>query len=203
MDDAALIFERVRESTLISTRCNNIDHGTLLGGVSLDAAINLAHSRLLSGQWSEAATTYAACVRVAPVKLTGGMFTSAKATSIQARRADIYHWLARAHYGAKNTQGAKRALAAAIHMQPNSLALRCHCIRGVQNSIVFLSLQCLIWRYSLLPIQVPYFCLIVLWSGRVGHLVFHFHLQTWQHHCTVKPNAPLICLASQKKYSRG
>lgn len=140
MDDAALIFERVQEGTSIiasssnahSTSCKRTDCGILQGaGISLDAAINLAHSRLLSGQCSEAAEGYAACARATPVKLTGGIFTLKEVASTQTRRADIHHWLARAHHGTNNSQGAQHALAAAIHMQPNNLTYRCHCILRV------------------------------------------------------------------------
>jgi tetratricopeptide (TPR) repeat protein len=131
LDDAALIFERVRENSLgpnppitsvADVNSNVAIRSCALGpGIAWGAAINLAHSHLLSRRWAEAAVGYAACVRAAPVA-----GTSLRPTVIQAKRADLNHWLARARHGANCSNGANRALSAAIHLRPSDHLLRFH-----------------------------------------------------------------------------
>mmetsp|Transcript_20880 Transcript_20880/g.69076 ORF Transcript_20880/g.69076 Transcript_20880/m.69076 type:complete len:951 (+) Transcript_20880:977-3829(+) len=126
LDDSMLIFERVQEKLVAGSKasCGDSAIDRDASCSVLDAAINLAHSRLLAGKWLEAAANYATCAKVLIAMSAGKMFVPCSA---QTRRADVYHWLARACHGANEAQGARRALAAAIHLQPGNLAFRCHC----------------------------------------------------------------------------
>ena len=141
LNDATVIFERMQERSIASEPAITT-HSMLRGGPAIshdsqrgacflvDAAINLAHSHLLAGQSSEAVAGYTTCVKIVLPMLVG----EAIPPSIQASRADLYHWLARACYGTRDDQSARRALASAIHMQPMNFVFRCHCIARVEHS---------------------------------------------------------------------
>jgi tetratricopeptide (TPR) repeat protein len=141
LNDATVIFERMQERSIASEPAITT-HSMLRGGPAIshdsqrgacflvDAAINLAHSHLLAGQSSEAVAGYTTCVKIVLPMLVG----EAIPPSIQASRADLHHWLARARYGTHDDQGARRALASAIHMQPMNFVFRCHCIARVEHS---------------------------------------------------------------------
>lgn len=128
LDDAALIFERVRENTLgfspsIVSDADAVvtsQPSTLSPSIAWGAAVNLAHAHLLSRRWAEAAVGYAACVKAVPV-----VGISLDPATLQTKRADLNHWLARARHGANNITGASRALSAAIHLRPGDHLLRC------------------------------------------------------------------------------
>lgn len=128
LDDAALIFERVRENTLgfspsIVSGADAVvtsQPSTLSPSIAWGAAVNLAHAHLLSRRWAEAAVGYAACVKAVPV-----VGISLHPATLQTKRADLNHWLARARHGANNITGASRALSAAIHLRPGDHLLRC------------------------------------------------------------------------------
>jgi len=113
LDDAAIIFERLRESTLGSSRSQSC-------GVSWGTAVNLAHAYCLTGRWTEAASVYAECFRMPPTQVAGiplGM------SMIQPKQADLNHWLSDAWRGSENA-GARWARAAATHLRPNDLQFR-------------------------------------------------------------------------------
>ena len=74
-----------------------------------DATINLAHCYLMRGRWSDAAAGYVAFARSRPM---------------QHLQASVKLWLSRAYHGTGNTQLARRAVAAATHLQPSNLAFR-------------------------------------------------------------------------------
>jgi len=117
-DDAALIFEQLQDITIrdLTSGCSR-DHqdSSMLARALMDVAVNLGHAHLLSGRWSEAIRAY----------------NTASATPERAR-ASLKQWLSRAQHGVNNAPAARRALAAAIHMQPNEIVIRCYCIfRGV------------------------------------------------------------------------
>mmetsp|Transcript_612 Transcript_612/g.1810 ORF Transcript_612/g.1810 Transcript_612/m.1810 type:complete len:512 (-) Transcript_612:233-1768(-) len=108
LDDAAIIFERLRESVSRS-RIHSCS-------ISWDSTVNLAHSYCLTGRWTEAAAVYTACLRMPPApvaEIPWGV------SVIQSRRAELSHWLAHAYQGSENKSGASRGLAAAIHLRPN------------------------------------------------------------------------------------
>ena len=121
-DDAALIFEQLQDvPDFTSCYSRDSQYDSVLARALRDAAVNLGHAHLLSGRWSEAIRAY----KTARARLEPG-------------HASLKQWLCRAHHGANNAPAARRALAAAIHMQPNEVAIRCYCmVRGVNLNYTF------------------------------------------------------------------
>jgi RNA polymerase-associated protein CTR9 len=118
LDDAGIIFERVRDGIQSSTHEAN----ALRPIVAWDATVNLAHSCCLGRRWTEAVTGYSFCLKTSPMEIFGTCCRSV----VQSSRAHLFKWLARALYGAKNIHGTSRALAAAVHLQPANQETRFH-----------------------------------------------------------------------------
>lgn len=116
LDDAAIIFERLRES-ILGTK-------VLSFNIIWDVAINLAHSLSLNERWAEAASIYTACLRIPPVRAAS---LSWGVSAIQSTRADLSHWLAQAWRGSDNNSGAGWALVSALHLRPTDEKFRCKC----------------------------------------------------------------------------